>query len=685
MDVTGTQTYGGAPGFAETDDAPAGVTLSGTLVCTTVDGGLSVSTTLGVGHHTVDGTSCSGLTSSNSNYPLFYVGTTDGYGVSKDSSTIKLSKSAPFLSRGNEQAVTLTATVLTGNGESLPTSDSVTIGVGTTQCVATVAPAGGGGRGGCSIGASALPVGPFTATATYGGDADVSGSGPATTGVPVTQGSTDAATYSCVVSGFKTTTFPVFVSESPSPPTSIDAGGTFQTTMAAQMTVPASVIAHYTAQGATSLTVSSQTTTENGLTAAGTPSGAVDPATESAAATNLPQTDGVLTPNAPYAFGTTYNPVTWQTGPGTGVVNFVPGAIDVVVTFVIRGTPTTVSIDCTPPQGIGVLDSTTVLPPPPVPTFQVPTTTPPLQNQVSPGTDGGWAVQVSNTSTVTVTGLAATVSVSDGGAALSYDVSGMAASGTNGCSATGPGTLSCPIGSLGAGSSKTVDVLVGTTGLGAGTTITGSIAVTSSNASGHSSTFGAIQTVVVNNGTKAVAAPGVPLVSTKGSRFKFKTFITLTLPRQRIRVHKNVEPGPLLLTTPLAGTVLKAPPPVAVTLETLAPSAEPALCPPTGTLKCEGDIVQAEGNFSAYTNKAAPVIAVIKFFYGLRVPTGTVYMLKPNGKKVVKLAACKKGASGYNTPCVYGKEKILGSASHDSLYAQDTVYFTGVDPVMGRR
>ena len=119
--------------------------------------------------------------------------------------------------------------------------------------------------------------------------------------------------------------------------------------------------------------------------------------------------------NAPYSFATTYNPVTWQTGPGTGVVNFVPGAIDVVVTFVIHGSPTTVSIDCAPPSGIGVLDSTTVPSPPPVPTFQVPTTTPPLQNQVSPGTDGGWAVAVSNTSTATVTGLDATIHVGDGG------------------------------------------------------------------------------------------------------------------------------------------------------------------------------------------------------------------------------------------------------------------------------
>ena len=61
-------------------------------------------------------------------------------------------------------------------------------------------------------------------------------------------------------------------------------------------------------------------------------------------------------------------------------------------------------------------------------------------------------------------------------------------------------------------------------------------------------------------------------------------------------------------------------------------------------------------------------------------------MLKPNGKTVVKLAACKKSASGATTPRASpATEQILGSAAHDTLYAQDTVYFTGADPAMGRR
>jgi hypothetical protein len=74
---------------------------------------------------------------------------------------------------------------------------------------------------------------------------------------------------------------------------------------------------------------------------------------------------------------------------------------------------------------------------------------------------------------------------------------------------------------------------------------------------------------------------------------------------------------------------------------------------------------------------------VVQFFYGTTIPSGTVYFLKPNGKKVDKLAACKKTSAGYDTPCLASKEQDLGSSGNK--YVQDTVYFTGNDPIMGRR
>ena len=134
---------------------------------------------------------------------------------------------------------------------------------------------------------------------------------------------------------------------------------------------------------------------------------------------------------------------------------------------------------------------------------------------------------------------------------------------------------------------------------------------------------------------------------------------------------------------PSAGTITISPPPVAVTLESLAPSAEPALCPPTGSTKCEGSIIQVVGNFSLYTSKLNPIVTVVKFFYGAKVPAGTVYFLKPNGKTVDKLSVCTKTAAGYDTPCLAAPEQDLGATGNK--YAQDTVYFTGNDPAMGRR
>jgi hypothetical protein len=364
------------------------------------------------------------------------------------------------------------------------------------------------------------------------------------------------------------------------------------------------------------------------------------------------------------------------------VVDFVPGAIDAVITLVGNGTATTVTIACTPPHGVADLGSTTVNPAPATPTLQVPST-PPLQAQVSSGTDGGWGATIADTSRAAVTGLSASVSLSEGGTSVSYDLSGMRASGTS-CSSSGSGKITCSIGTLAAGATHTLDVLVNTAGLAQGTTISGSATVTSSNAGSKSTAFGPLRIIVVQggNGTAAVAAPGVALASTKAALNKAKASVTLTLPNAKI---KKAGRADQLSLGPWSGTTLVNPPPVAVTLESLAASKEPALCPLTGSLKCEGNIVQASGNFSAFINKQSPITAVLKFFYGKSVPSGKVYMLKQNGKSVLKLATCTKSASGYNTPCVFGKEVTGGTASQDSLYAQDTVYFTGADPIMGRR
>ena len=73
VNPTGSQTYGGSPSFSYTT-SPAGIALSGTLICTTVNGGTPIGASLAAGSYTIDGSSCSGL--SDNNYTTTYAGGT---------------------------------------------------------------------------------------------------------------------------------------------------------------------------------------------------------------------------------------------------------------------------------------------------------------------------------------------------------------------------------------------------------------------------------------------------------------------------------------------------------------------------------------------------------------------------------------------------------------------------------
>ena len=106
---------------------------------------------------------------------------------------------------------------------------------------------------------------------------------------------------------------------------------------------------------------------------------------------------------------------------------------------------------------------------------------------------------------------------------------------------------------------------------------------------------------------------------------------------------------------------------------------------PAGPRPGVGDQIPGVGCHPDRVTAAARVrtTAVVKFFYGAKVPAGTLYFPKPNGKKVDKRSTCTKTAAGYDTPCVFGKEVVGGTTGNK--YAQDTVYFAGNDPAMGRR
>ena len=75
--VTGSETYGGSPTFAASPTSGPTQPFSGTLTCTTVNGGSQLSTLNAGGNYTIDSQSCSGLSLTGTdagNYQIAYVG-----------------------------------------------------------------------------------------------------------------------------------------------------------------------------------------------------------------------------------------------------------------------------------------------------------------------------------------------------------------------------------------------------------------------------------------------------------------------------------------------------------------------------------------------------------------------------------------------------------------------------------
>ena len=176
------------------------VTSSTPSVCRTV---LSAVDFVGVGTCTLTAHMAAGLYNGAEN------GSGQSFDIGPDSTTTSLSTNVFGQLYGHEGATTFTVTVQTGNGELVPTNDSATVDVGSASCMVTLLVSGGGGSGGCSIGNSALGIGSYTASVTYGGDADLTGSGPATT--PFTVLSTTTVSAVSPNTGLTTVANPVTI------------------------------------------------------------------------------------------------------------------------------------------------------------------------------------------------------------------------------------------------------------------------------------------------------------------------------------------------------------------------------------------------------------------------------------------------------------------------------------------
>ena len=94
------------------------------------------------------------------------------FAVSKDATTTKVSESPTTVKSGAESAAVFTATVTTGEGETVPNGETVKVTVGSASCIAPLS----SGTGTCKIGNSALAVGSYAVSAAYAGDANLGSS-----------------------------------------------------------------------------------------------------------------------------------------------------------------------------------------------------------------------------------------------------------------------------------------------------------------------------------------------------------------------------------------------------------------------------------------------------------------------------------------------------------------------------
>ena len=92
--------------------------------------------------------------------------------VSKDATRTSVSESPANVTYGHESASLISVAVTTRYGEAVPNGETVTVYVGNVTCTAALKD----DRGNCRIATTALQVGSYPVLATYGGDANLSGS-----------------------------------------------------------------------------------------------------------------------------------------------------------------------------------------------------------------------------------------------------------------------------------------------------------------------------------------------------------------------------------------------------------------------------------------------------------------------------------------------------------------------------
>jgi hypothetical protein len=168
VSVAGTQVYGSTATFTYTASPPSGVTLSGTLTCTKLSTGTTISPALAGGTYRIDPSTCSGLSASNG-ATITYVAPANDFTVTKAASTLT---AAPALHSGTK--VTFSATLKrTSNGSPISGQTITFSASGKKICSATT---NASGVASCTVFTSVLSRRPASYTATYAGSTNYLGS-----------------------------------------------------------------------------------------------------------------------------------------------------------------------------------------------------------------------------------------------------------------------------------------------------------------------------------------------------------------------------------------------------------------------------------------------------------------------------------------------------------------------------
>jgi len=109
--------------------------------------------------------------SGDSNYKIS-TSSCEAFSVVKDTTTTTVSQWPTTVTYGDESVAVFSVTVTTKHGETVPNGETVTVDVGSASCTATLS----ADKGSCTIAKTALPVGWYSVSATYGGDANLDGS-----------------------------------------------------------------------------------------------------------------------------------------------------------------------------------------------------------------------------------------------------------------------------------------------------------------------------------------------------------------------------------------------------------------------------------------------------------------------------------------------------------------------------